>query len=52
MAAAANDNATKGSRAAPSYEEEVHAQIDSAIASKGEGDLMALLRSGDTWTVE
>ncbi len=38
--------------AAPSYADEVHAQIDSARASKGEGDLMTLLRSGDTWTVE
>jgi 2-oxoglutarate ferredoxin oxidoreductase subunit beta len=37
---------------APSYEKEVHAQIETAQSQKGEGDLMTLLRSGDTWTVE
>ena len=36
----------------PSYSDHVHEQIQSAIGQKGEGDLMALLRSGDVWTVE
>ena len=34
------------------YEEDVHAQIAQAKEKQGEGDLMALLRAGDTWTVE
>ena len=34
------------------YEEDVHAQIEAAKSSQGEGDLMKLLRTGDTWTVE
>jgi 2-oxoglutarate ferredoxin oxidoreductase subunit beta len=37
---------------APRYEAEVHAQLERARASAGEGDLDALLRSGHTWTVE
>jgi 2-oxoglutarate ferredoxin oxidoreductase subunit beta len=36
----------------PSYSDHVHEQIRMAIGQKGEGDLMALLRSGDVWTVE
>jgi len=35
----------------PSYSDHVHEQIRMAIGQKGEGDLMALLRSGDVWTV-
>ncbi|MHC4849532.1 MAG: 2-oxoacid:ferredoxin oxidoreductase subunit beta, partial [Planctomycetota bacterium] len=38
--------------AADPYEVSVHAQIAQARAKQGDGDLMALLRSGDTWTVE
>ena len=37
---------------APPYEASVHAQIDAAKQKQGEGDLMKLLRSGDTWVVE
>jgi 2-oxoglutarate ferredoxin oxidoreductase subunit beta len=33
------------------YEQMLSAQIDDAIATKGPGDLEALLNSGDTWTV-
>jgi len=33
------------------YEQSVHAQIDDARASKGEGDFDKLYRSGETWTV-
>ena len=36
----------------PSYSDHVHAQIDASVEQKGEGDLMALLRSGDVWTVD
>ena len=35
---------------APSYERAVRAQVDAAKA-KGLGDLDALLRAGNTWTV-
>ena len=34
------------------YETHVHAQIAEAREKQGEGDLMALLRAGDIWTVE
>ena len=33
------------------YEELMHQQIDEARAQQGEGDLHALLHSGDTWTI-
>ncbi len=36
----------------PTYETLLQAQVDSAIEERGRGDLDALLRSGDTWTVE
>jgi 2-oxoglutarate ferredoxin oxidoreductase subunit beta len=36
---------------APSYDELMSAQIETAVAKQGPGDLGALLRSGDTWTV-
>ncbi|HTS14819.1 MAG TPA: 2-oxoacid:ferredoxin oxidoreductase subunit beta, partial [Candidatus Sulfotelmatobacter sp.] len=35
----------------PTHDELLTAQIDKAIAQRGEGDLAALLRSGDAWTV-
>jgi 2-oxoglutarate ferredoxin oxidoreductase subunit beta len=35
----------------PTYEEMLQAQVDSAIADRGAGDLKALLHSGDTWTI-
>jgi 2-oxoglutarate ferredoxin oxidoreductase subunit beta len=35
----------------PTYESLLDAQIEQARASKGQGDLEALLRTGDTWTV-
>ncbi len=34
------------------YEDLLQQQVDDAIAQRGEGDLAALLNSGDTWTVE
>ncbi|MHC4940576.1 MAG: 2-oxoacid:ferredoxin oxidoreductase subunit beta [Planctomycetota bacterium] len=37
---------------ADSYEASVHGQIAEAREKQGEGDLMALLQSGDIWTVE
>ncbi len=36
----------------PTYDAQVNSQMNSAIESKGEGDLEALFNSGDTWTVE
>jgi 2-oxoglutarate ferredoxin oxidoreductase subunit beta len=36
---------------APRYEQEVAAQLQAVTAKKGEGDLAALLRAGDTWEV-
>ncbi|MCP5040783.1 MAG: 2-oxoacid:ferredoxin oxidoreductase subunit beta [bacterium] len=36
----------------PCYEQLLEDQIDDAIGAHGEGDLRALLNSGDTWTVE
>jgi 2-oxoglutarate ferredoxin oxidoreductase subunit beta len=36
----------------PTYEAVLQDQIDEAIATRGAGDLAALLHSGDTWTVE
>ncbi|WP_103027495.1 2-oxoacid:ferredoxin oxidoreductase subunit beta [Salinibacter altiplanensis] len=36
----------------PTYAERVHQQIDAVTAEQGEGDLDALLRSGETWTIE
>jgi len=36
----------------PTYDEQVNSQVESAIETKGEGDLEALFNSGDTWTVE
>jgi len=35
----------------PTYEEMLQAQVDSAIAERGRGDLKALLHSGDTWEI-
>jgi 2-oxoglutarate ferredoxin oxidoreductase subunit beta len=36
---------------APSYEHEVREQLEEVTRKKGEGDLAALLRAGDTWEV-
>jgi 2-oxoglutarate ferredoxin oxidoreductase subunit beta len=36
----------------PTYEAVLQEQIDDAIATRGPGDIKALLHSGDTWTVE
>ena len=36
----------------PTYEELLHTQIDGITEKKGAGDLDALFRSGETWTVE
>jgi 2-oxoglutarate ferredoxin oxidoreductase subunit beta len=36
----------------PTYEAVLQDQIDAAIATRGAGDLAALLHSGDTWTVD
>jgi 2-oxoglutarate ferredoxin oxidoreductase subunit beta len=33
------------------YDDGVREQVDAAVAKKGEGDLAALLQSGDTWTI-
>jgi len=35
----------------PTYDEQMAAQLTSASARDGAGDIMALLHSGDTWTV-
>jgi len=35
----------------PSYDDQVQAQVDNAVAKQGAGDLAALLASGDTWTI-
>lgn len=37
---------------APRYDESLNAQISDAKSEKGEGDLMNLFQSGETWTVE
>jgi 2-oxoglutarate ferredoxin oxidoreductase subunit beta len=36
----------------PTHDELLTAQIDKAVAERGEGDLADLLRSGEAWTVE
>jgi 2-oxoglutarate ferredoxin oxidoreductase subunit beta len=36
----------------PSYERLLDAQVETAVAERGRGDLKALLQSGETWTVE
>ncbi len=36
----------------PSYDRQLSEQVELAIERKGKGDLQALLRAGDTWTVE
>jgi 2-oxoglutarate ferredoxin oxidoreductase subunit beta len=36
----------------PTYAEQVHRQIADVTTQKGSGDLDALLRSGETWTIE
>ena len=35
----------------PRYDDELNKQVDAVTEKKGEGDLEALLNSGDTWTV-
>ncbi|MFC5753916.1 2-oxoacid:ferredoxin oxidoreductase subunit beta, partial [Actinomadura rugatobispora] len=35
----------------PSYDELLRDQIDEAVDTHGEGDLAALLSSGDTWRI-
>ena len=35
----------------PVYDELMAAQLETARESRGEGDLGALLRSGETWTI-
>ena len=37
---------------APMYDQSLNEQVADARQEKGEGDLMELLHSGDTWTVE
>ena len=37
--------------ARPAYDDLVREQIDAAVERKGDGDLAALLASGDTWTI-
>jgi 2-oxoglutarate ferredoxin oxidoreductase subunit beta len=37
--------------ARPAYDDLVREQVDTAVADKGEGDLAALLGSGDTWRI-
>lgn len=36
----------------PTYDDMMRSQLDDSIAARGEGDLAALLTSGDTWRVE
>ncbi|MGH3399683.1 MAG: 2-oxoacid:ferredoxin oxidoreductase subunit beta, partial [Streptosporangiaceae bacterium] len=36
----------------PTHDEMLTAQVQTAVAQRGEGDLAELLRSGDAWTVE
>jgi 2-oxoglutarate ferredoxin oxidoreductase subunit beta len=36
----------------PTYDAALNEQVQTAIAEKGRGDLNALLRSGDIWTVD
>ncbi len=36
----------------PSYDELMAEQVATATAKQGDGDLMALLHSGDTWTID
>jgi 2-oxoglutarate ferredoxin oxidoreductase subunit beta len=36
---------------APVYDELMSEQLERSLAQRGEGDLEALLRSGETWTV-
>jgi len=35
----------------PTYDDDVRAQVDDAVATRGPGDLAALLASGDTWRI-
>jgi 2-oxoglutarate ferredoxin oxidoreductase subunit beta len=35
----------------PTYDDLVHEQIERAVVTQGEGDLAALLHSGDTWRI-
>jgi 2-oxoglutarate ferredoxin oxidoreductase subunit beta len=37
---------------APRYEDGTRAQIDEIVAKRGKGDLVKLLRAGDTWEVK
>jgi 2-oxoglutarate ferredoxin oxidoreductase subunit beta len=36
----------------PTHDQLIDAQIASAIATQGHGDLATVLASGETWTVE
>ncbi len=36
----------------PTYEAQLHEQMNAVRTEKGEGNLQALLQSGDTWTIE
>ena len=36
----------------PVYDDLMSEQLERARAEQGEGDLTALLRSGDTWTID
>lgn len=36
----------------PTYDDAINAQVETAIAENGEGDMNDLLRSGDIWTVD
>jgi 2-oxoglutarate ferredoxin oxidoreductase subunit beta len=35
----------------PAYDDSARAQVEEARAARGQGDLAALLTSGDTWTI-
>ncbi len=37
--------------ARPVYEDLVHEQVQASVEQRGEGDLEALLRGADTWTI-
>jgi 2-oxoglutarate ferredoxin oxidoreductase subunit beta len=38
--------------ARPTHDQLVDQQIAAAVAARGEGDLAAILSSGETWTVD
>jgi len=36
----------------PTHDQLIDGQIAAAVSAQGEGDLAAVLRSGETWTVD